>query len=377
MAYAGNTNMLGSFSDPMVKEDMAPVLSIATPVELPFQYLFSRETVNRRDPQWGVDFITTPTTISDLLAKARVEGRDAAFDGNIDLGFRLLNLCEISSRDVDITNTERATLQYGYDDAFDQQMWKKGKEVGIEFEIAMRWGAMTQSNVVQTGTGRQMHGLVRWAAELGIARAKGNPTHQLNGSPASPAIPSQYFSTWKRTTTVPSNSDTDAELTRAVLYDDILTPAWRNGFVVAGSEFFMSTSLKRQIAFLNRTANGPINNREIPADRRMIVDTVSMVETDLGTVYFNIDRYMDLVGQNITLPTSLNETNPHILTANKCLLGLQRDYVSIGVLRGIYGKPLPELGDSSKGMVVGETTIIVKNPIALCGGSNLIPNASA
>ena len=63
MVYAGNTNMLGSFSDPMVKEDMAPVLSIATPVELPFQYLFSRETVNRRDPQWGVDFITRPTTI--------------------------------------------------------------------------------------------------------------------------------------------------------------------------------------------------------------------------------------------------------------------------------------------------------------------------
>lgn len=374
MPYLGNTNQLYSYQDPMVKEDMAPMLSIATPVDMPWWYLLDSETVNRRDPEWGVDKVARPTTVANIPTLARPEGKDAAFTDTLDLGFRLKNMCQIASRDVDITNTERATQQHGYEDAYRYQMWKKGLEVGIEFEMAFRWGRLVQGNNNQTGAGRVMHGIVGWAAELGIARSIPLATHTLNGSAASPAIPSDYFSTWFH-----SAGGADTELTRQRLYDNILNPAWQQGFNVIGAEAFLSTSLKRQIAYLNRVANGPINNREIPADRKMLVDSVSAIETDLGLVFFNIDRYFDLppVGGVDQSQTYTVNAVANTIVCRKAILFWQRDYVKIGMLRRIYDKNLPDPGDSTKGMVVGEGTIQVTNPIMLCGGSNFVANAAA
>ncbi len=44
----------------------------------------------------------------------------------------------------------------------------------------------------------------------------------------------------------------------------------------------------------------------------------------------------------------------------------------IGVLRGVAFRPLATDGDYTRGMVVGEETLICRNPIAGTGATNLL-----
>ena len=159
-----------------------------------------------------------------------------------------------------------------------------------------------------------------------------------------------------------------------MLTDMVLGPAWRNGMQIENSILLVGQRGKSAIVEFALTPNGPINERNIAAYDKMFVDTLDAIETPMGTVWVNLDRYMDLPGETLAIDNTALTPTPGTaditIPCDEVIAVIMPEYYKIGILRGASFRPLSSDGDFTFGMVVGEETVITRNPLAGTGCSN-------
>lgn len=384
MAYTGNTAQFYSHNDTLVREDLQDVLAVMDPVDLPLLSTFTHVPVNQRKFEWPVDTLPIHKTIASVAADTHPEGQDATFETPVR-GQRIFNFAQINSRAIDVSDTSRVVDRAGPDDEFDWRLEQHLLGLGHEIEYALHYGLMDSTESDQSAvTGRATHGLIPWLAELGQARKAGSGTKTILVTAGNPVVREEFFSVWYHPEEVGGGEPAAGEeMTKAIVRDQILTPAWRNGFRVQNCLCLTGTALKAQFAYFAVVGASAGYRQTIPAEMKKLYQTIDVIEMQLGAIWVNLDRHLDIPSQSLTIDDGRYKTGggaayaDMTIPGNRTVIFLNPDYFKVGVLRPVSHKPLAPVGDSTKALIRGEMGLIVRNPIAGCGGSNLIANAAA
>ncbi len=91
-----------AFTGAANREDLLDVVTVISPVDTPLFTMFRKVKVSNVATEWLTDLLNRAGT------NAVAEGSSAAFTNTLTARQRLLNYCQISREDYDISDTQRA-----------------------------------------------------------------------------------------------------------------------------------------------------------------------------------------------------------------------------------------------------------------------------
>lgn len=276
-----------TYDDNARREDLMDVITNLDFKE--FQLMSGLGTSEAKDilHQWLTDTLKTPGQNN------YVEGVDASYPDRSD-PTRLFNYCQIVRIGYDVSDTERAVVQAGFNDRYQYEMGKALKEWKQDAEYAL----MRSSLACASGSAsRQMEGIKRMLVS-------NNYTSQ-SGVSLTETMLNDYF----------QNVDTDGTQVNAL---------------------YMDMYLKRKISAFTA---GSTKNFDA-ADRRLIL-AVDVYQADAASnVKLFRHRFVTVTGDT-----------------NHDLVGINEDFFKIAYLRKPMDRELAKTGDSTKGEIVGELTL--------------------
>lgn len=224
-----------------VREDLIDIISNITPVETWFQSTIGSTRATQRYHEWLKDSLAT------AAANAQIEGNQVSATA-ITAPTRTGNYCQILGKYFAITETEEISNKAGRDSEVAYQKANKLKELANDIEYAM---IVNSSSVTgATGTARQLKGLAGWITS----------------------------------NTITGTGTENQPLTQTLL-DDGLQACWKAGG--KPSNCIMGSFQKRKIdAFTT-------NTRNVNADEKKLVSTVSVYEGSHGTVTLRLHHIME------------------------------------------------------------------------------------
>lgn len=373
MAYASSaasqwqTYDAGPGAGDTIREDLSDVITIMSPLDTPLLSMLPHVQVANDLYEWPLDDIPTPNS-----AAGKVEGADAVFPDVAAVGeetrYRTGNSTVITAEYVDVSDSQRTVNLAGVEDEFAYQVWKKTLRMAKQMEFNLHWGSYAAGSGATPGTARQTEGFVHWAFELGVDQTSGitagSSTWDMTATTGRQSI-------YRPTVHIPGSA---ANLTRVILHDSLLTPAWRAGMQVEGCIVLLGAEMKFLVAdfAVGSTGFAAINERIMPAEARTMIDTIDIIRTDFGYIYMNLDRYLDGPdGRTVILQKT---TSPSFRTfrLNQTILIFQPGMLEIAVMRPASFTLLAKIGDATKGMCVMEAGTKLLNPLGLIMGTDLV-----
>jgi hypothetical protein len=368
MAYVTNTG--GSAKEVLIREQLEDWVSIMDPTDAPLHSVLTPHPVQTRVVEYGVDnFGINYTALPSTEAKAEGAAAVDPVAGEI-YPTRLRSVMQINSESATVSGTDRASLHAGIEEPYEYRAYKSLTRVVQQAEKAMLFGLGSTANPAAGSPGgtRQTQGLLSWAANTGLQRfaADFSSITSITDDTGN-VIPKDYFSTF-------FNAQ-GTNLDRSILTHSILGTAVGNGFIADGAVGMASYKIKGLFTEMGLTANGAINERKIDAQDRMFIDVVDAYQTVAGTVYINWNRWFDRQQATTINPVVTGGSGGAGSVSvpwYESLVFMMPKYIRRGVFRGAYMRPLAADGDRDQFMVITEGGLIVLNPIALCGGTNLL-----
>lgn len=350
----------------LIREQLEDWVSIMDPTDAPLHSVLTPHPVQSRFVEYGVDTFGVDYTTAPL-SEARAEG-DAAVDASpLIYPTRLRSVMQINWESATVSGTDRASLHAGIEEPYEYRAYKTLTRVVQQAEKAMLFGVGTKPSPA-SGNTRATQGLLTWAAMTGLQRFASDFSSITSiEDKTGNVIPKAYFSTF-------FNAQ-GTNLDRSILSHSILGNAVGNGFIADGAVGMASYKIKGLFTEMGLTANGPINERKIDAQDRMFIDVVDAYQTVAGTVYINWNRWFDRTGSTTVAPETITGGTGVASTSvpwAESLVFMMPKYIRRGVFRGAYMRPLAADGDRDQFMVITEGGLIVLNPIAVCGGTNLL-----
>lgn len=370
MAFTANTDQRYAHQNlSTLREDVSDQVALMSPVDTPLLSMLEHVEVGNRNYEWTMDEIDFDKTSSTIASFPVREGADAF--GNTDLSDTLVrprigNYAQINRVDFDITGNMRAENTIGTSDEFDYQSHNKLLQLAKMMEYAAHYGQARESaeTTQSAGNTRLTEGIVSWIAETGNQRRVGSGATTNAGDGSS--IPFNFQSNFV--------DGGNVNLTRDFFIDDVLAPAWKEGLNVGGSIMLCGSKIKTLVSeFSLFSGAASINERTIPADMKMFVDTIDVVDTHFGKVFVNLDRYMDVSGQSMTTANN-SGGDAYTVPFDDVFIVIDRDYWKISTVRGrgIGFYPLATVGDSTKAMYLADWGTICQNPLAGCGAHKVV-----
>lgn len=341
-------------SSTTIREDLADRIAIISPNDTPLFHLLEKESCHNTLFDWSMDNIDAEETTQTSGDFARVEGVDATYP-TLTARQRASNYTHIVTRPAQVSDTERKVLEAGVDDEFSYQIYKKFLTTLKQADYVAHF---SEFQALAGGSDpSRTHGLANWLYACGLTTA----------SAATIAAHTITTSTYRSTYL----DNAGVNLTRDVMHDSLLQPAHVGGMDLSGAVALVPSQMKRlisQFAFVysggSTTDTGlQLNERNIGARERTLIDTVDVFETDFGTVYMNIDRRMNS-GTTVALGGSVTES---LVTSNseepdEMVIIIDPTMFRLRILRGLTFVPLAKTGDSTKGMAVIEFGFQPDNP---------------
>lgn len=239
-------------------------------------------------------------TLKSAAYNGRAEGADASYVDRTD-PTRLINYTQIVAVDYDVSDTERETNPAGFEDRFAYETGKALKEWKNDAEFALMRGTLA---CLGSTTPRGMRGLKDWLD---------NYNYTLNSG---------------------------TSLTESLL-NDALNFVWDDGCEV--DALYVPMYMKRKISAFTAGAT-----KNVETTDKRLVNTVSVYESDAARmVKIFPHRYITVSGDT-----------------NYDVIGIQEDMFKLAYLRKPKTRDYAKTGDSTKGGVVGELTLEVRNPNA-------------
>jgi hypothetical protein len=323
--FAGTTD---TFDLASLKESLDPVIWDLFPMDTYFQNHIDKVNVGQPQHQWIYDSLTAAAN------NKQIQGDDASYT-TLATAVRVSNYTQIARKAIIIADTIKATDTVG-GDVLGREMMKKMKEYkrDVEFDLLGRQG----SSAGATNTAPASGGVCAWIFGSGATSGfEGNtryPSSAGTGANTTGTTPA-YASA-----VVAGQTDGTTSASTVTLNDISLAAqdAWTDGgepevlLVSASQKVYIDqlTSLATRTVDVGRTESLPI------------VNTANVIVTSFGTFKVILSRY-------------LNRTTSLIL---------QMDKWAMGQLRAPKVTDMAKTGDATKKMIVGEYTLIARNPNA-------------
>lgn len=291
-----------TYQDASRREDLLDIIADVSPEETPIQTFAKVRSANQTLHEWTDYYEAAPSAVS-----AAIEGNDAVY-ADLPTPTRKNNICQIIEEPFAISESEIAVNGVGSKDEYAQQLGYAMRRWKNKFEYSLMLATKASG---ASGVARQMGGLLAFIATDGKATVRVSGT-SLSEAEFNDMIQDSY--------TVTDSAIVDLVLTTAKTKRDI-------------SKFTAS------------------NTKEISADDKRLVNSITAYESDFGIHQIMKHRYM----------------------LTNSIAGVKKANLGIAYLRKPKHEELAKTGDARKGHVVGEGTLEVMsgNAMTMRQGYNL------
>lgn len=281
------------YDDQAVREDLTNVIENLSPTENTLYSGLGKVKANQPYHQFLTDTLRTVGT------NAQVEGFTPTYAARTR-PTRTGNYTQILSAEVEVTDTERESLQAGFADRYAYELDKGMKEWVNEAEYALMRG--------------------------GVASGTGSAARYMRGL--------------KNSVTTTVTSQSGVSLSESIL-NDYFQNTW-NASRVFPDEVYVGGTLKRRISgFTSGTT------KFTKVEDKRLINTVSVYEGDFGVVKILLHRHITVSGDT-----------------HNDILGIKNDLNKIAQLRPPHHQPMAKTADSTRGMIVGEITLEHRNQLS-------------
>src|SRR5574343_321419 len=296
-------------------EDVEDIIFNIAPTETPFLTMAKRKKVSAINHQWQTD------DLAAAAANRAIEGDDSTY-ATATPTTMLSNYTQISKKTVMVSGTADAVRKYGRKEEFAYQIAKKGKELKRDIELALIQNQVSSAG--GSGTARSSSGI-----EVMLTNRVLGTNHTTGTTPG------YAGGVWGAVT-----DGTDATMVETDLVS-ALELAWQDGG--DPSVVMVNSTLKKRIAsFAGATSYAGVSVNQGRTAQGVVVGGVDLYISDFGEHKIKLNRYQ----------------------RTGTVLCLDPEYVSVGFLRPIKFEERAKTGDSTRGEILTEFTLIGDNPNA-------------
>lgn len=300
------------------REQLSDIVSRITPEDTPIYSMAGKTKTKGTHPEWEIDALAPPGE------NAQTEGDDYTF-AEVPSPVRVGNYTQIFRKDWIISNTQQAVENAGNIVKAAKAKVKKGIEIRKDFELAILTNRATVA-----GAKRYFGGLPSWLT-TNVARNSGSN----GGFNAGTGL------------TVAETPGTLRAFTKTLL-DATMQAAYQAGANVSKAV----VSPYNKSVFVTFMSDSNVASFRYSADekgKKTIVGTADFYEGPFGKVMIEPNRVMSVDADR----------------ARRVFL-LDPEMVDVEMLRPIQEDPdVAKTGDSTKGVIIGEGTLKVKNEAGL------------
>lgn len=296
-------------------EDVEDIIFNIAPTETPFLTMAKRKKVSAINHQWQTD------NLAAAAANRAIEGDDSTYATSTSTTM-LSNYTQIARKTVMVSGTADAVRKYGRKEEFAYQIAKKGKELKRDIEFALIQNQVSSAG--GSGTARSSAGI----EVMIVNRVLG--TNNTTGT-----TPGYAAGVWGAVTDGTAATMVETDLVSA------LDLAWQDGG--DPSVVMVNSTLKRRIAsFAGASTYAGVSVNQGRTSQGVVVGGVDLYISDFGEHKIKLNRYQ----------------------RTGTVLCLDPEYVSVGFLRPIKFEERAKTGDSTRGEILTEFTLIGDNPDA-------------
>jgi len=323
--FAGTTD---TFDSAVLKESLDSVIWDLFPMDTFFQNNIDKEEVTNTQHQWVFDTLAAPAN------NKQIQGDDVATYSTLATAVRVSNYTQIARKTILLSDTYSEGVNVVGKNPMGRAVMKAMKEYkrDVEFDLLGRQG----SSAGATNTAAASGGACAWIWGISAA-VPGNTVYPSTGgtggnttgttdSYAAAAVIGQTDGTTSTSTVVLADITAAAEL------------AWADGG--EPDTILASSSQKKYIDALASLATRTVEVD--PSAKLSIQGSANVIVTSFGTFKVVMSRY-------------LNRTTTLVLSMDKW---------AMGQLRAPKVKDMAKTGDATKKIIVGEYTLIARNPNA-------------
>lgn len=301
------------------REELSDVVSRITPEDTPIYSMAGKESASAVYPEWEIDALAAPAS------NAYPEGDEYGYDSSSPVT-RVGNYTQIMRKTWIVSNTQEAVDNAGRAEKIKNLRLKRGIEIRKDTELAI----VTNTASVGTGT-RLMGGLPSWITSNVSRGASG-----ANGG----------FNSGTKLT-VAETTGTQRAFTKALL-DTTMQSAYQSG---ASLKYLVVSPYVKSVFVTFMSDTNVASFRYAAGDGGK------------NTVVATADIYEGPFGKLSVVPNRVMATSAAV--ARRAFL-LDPDMLAIKQLRKIQDdKSIASTGDATKGVIIGEHTLAVKNEAGL------------
>lgn len=305
------TNTVSTVSAIGNREDLANIIYDISPTDTQFLSRAQRNKASAVYHEWQTD------SLEAAGANRQIEGNDSTANTFVATT-RLGNYCQISTKTISVSGTQRAVNAAGRADEFSYQMVKRGQEVKRDMEYALTRNQASSSG--GAATARSLASLESWLAT--------NKTSVGTGT----AQTTPGFSSG--TVVAPTDSTVAGTFVEANL-KDVIQKCWTQG---GDPKIIMC---------------GPFNKQRASGFAGIATQYRQNTGNARATILGAADVYISDFGEHQIMANRFQR--------DQTVLVLDMEYLGVSILRNMETTPLAKTGDSDRSMLLTEFTLEVRN----------------
>ena len=357
------------------REDLANFITMITRDETPFTSDIGKSSATAIYHEWQTDTLEAPGDSripegQDFLAPASGGGTATPAVGNkfAESGpqrTRLGNYTQINGKTIAVSGTRRAVDQAGVADEYAYQLKKRGTELRRDVEFDMIHGYNESAAIsAQNGNARTAGGYQSFINSTSTCTYVGEFTQPSTGTGS---LVDNQGTTIPRATIAPSSSAAPARGSLALTdIDSVMQKIYEQGG--KATKIMVSPKIRRDFSDLMVSDTGVVRNIDAGGQLRQSVDVYM---SDFGEIMVMPNYIMGLsnvidnmLGHNHASTKFTSSGRPDM--ANFSALIYDPMWFATAYLRNLQEVDVGQQGDSTKGMMVEECTLEVRNPLG-CG----------
>ena len=357
------------------REDLANFITMITRDETPFTSDIGKSSATAIYHEWQTDTLEAPGDSripegQDFLAPASGGGTATPPVGDkfAESGpqrTRLGNYTQINGKTIAVSGTRRAVDQAGVADEYAYQLKKRGTELRRDVEFDMIHGYNEAAAIsAQNGNARTAGGYQSFINSTSTCTYVGEFTQPSTGTGS---LVDNQGTTIPRATIAPSSSAAPARGSLALTdIDSVMQKIYEQGG--KATKIMVSPKIRRDFSDLMVSDTGVVRNIDAGGQLRQSVDVYM---SDFGEIMVMPNYIMGLsnvidnmLGHNHASTKFTSSGRPDM--ANFSALIYDPMWFATAYLRPLQEVDVGQQGDSTKGMMVEECTLEVRNPLG-CG----------
>ena len=357
------------------REDLANFITMITRDETPFTSDIGKSSATAIYHEWQTDTLEAPGDSripegQDFLAPASggATATPSVGDKFAESGpqrTRLGNYTQINGKTIAVSGTRRAVDQAGVADEYAYQLKKRGTELRRDVEFDMIHGYNESAAIsAQNGNARTAGGYQSFINSTSTCTYVGEFTQPSTGTGS---LVDNQGTTIPRATIAPSSSAAPARGSLALTdIDAVMQKIYEQGG--KATKIMVSPKIRRDFSDLMVSDTGVVRNIDAGGQLRQSVDVYM---SDFGEIMVMPNYIMGLsnvidnmLGHNHASTKFTSSGRPDM--ANFSALIYDPMWFATAYLRPLQEVDVGQQGDSTKGMMVEECTLEVRNPLG-CG----------